>query len=182
MAAGIDASRGDAVSVQPLSQLDDRLEPEAAVEAVPQRIPSSAPSQKSAAGSDPPWIVGGLVAAVILIAALAIIQTMRRRPLSPEQRQRMLEDIQRALTDENVAGSRARYERATRSVANAASADGRGPQLDRRASACGAEDALARLAKRCGACTARCRSSARPTDANVGPYMEIGRASCRERV
>jgi flagellar M-ring protein FliF len=100
MAAGIDERRGDAVTVQPLSQID--LAPTHDIEAGP--APDVPPPRASERSMAPPPYSAGLVGAA-LVSAIAMVALLvrRRRPgraLSDEQRQGLLEDIQRSLAEE----------------------------------------------------------------------------------
>jgi flagellar M-ring protein FliF len=111
MAAGIDASRGDAITIQALSQMESpgdaagatthgtvALERAAQVATPARATPSSA------------LLIGVLVALIVVALALTIVgRRMRRtRPLTDAERQRLLEDIQRVLADEsNLARGRA---------------------------------------------------------------------------
>lgn len=103
MAAGIDERRGDAITVQPLSQLDPAVEHDSAETPVEQvaSAPSRAPTQTVSLGG---WL---LIATFVLAGAVLLLRTRRRasaqRPLSDEERQNILHDIERALSDEAAA-------------------------------------------------------------------------------
>lgn len=105
MAAGIDERRGDAITVQALSQLDLASEHDTAL--VPADIEAAVvPEQPTRMPSLPPssWLIGALIA--IAVGALALIARRRARPpraLSAQERQSILDDIQRALGDEAAA-------------------------------------------------------------------------------
>jgi flagellar M-ring protein FliF len=99
MAAGIDERRGDAVTVQPLSQID--LAPVHDVEAAPAPdAPTSRESARSVAPPYSPLLIG--VLSVFLIGMLVLLTRRRQsvRVLSDAQRHSLLEDIQRALVEE----------------------------------------------------------------------------------
>jgi flagellar M-ring protein FliF len=98
MAAGLDAGRGDAVTVQPLSQIDLAVEhdiaaPEAASSATPQ-APGKAPALPAS------WLLGMAAFAGLVLLVLARRRASTPRTLSEEERQSILDDIQRALSEE----------------------------------------------------------------------------------
>lgn len=105
MAAGIDEARGDAISVQPLSHLDAPAEPSPTgigPEAEPTAV--TAPATRSVLSRELSWPMGGMAAVTLIVVVLfvAILRRGRPRQLSPQDRQRLLDDIQRALADEGV--------------------------------------------------------------------------------
>jgi flagellar M-ring protein FliF len=115
MAAGINESRGDAVSVQALEQVSSGATPNEAVfhgEEVEADAVSASPVNPT---SRTPWwqqlqVVGPIVLAFMLILALMWAFAARGpRRLSEMDRQRILDEIKRALGDEaKAAGGRVR--------------------------------------------------------------------------
>lgn len=102
MAAGVDERRGDAITVQPLSLIDLAPEADIARDPAPARIATVAdmPSRVPTS-SDSGWVLGGLVVfIVVVLGLLALPRAPRTRPLTEQERQGILEDIQRALADE----------------------------------------------------------------------------------
>lgn len=102
MAAGVDERRGDAITVQPLSLIDLAPEADIARDPAPARIATVAdmPSRVPTS-SDSGWVLGGLmVFIVVVLGLLALPRAPRTRPLTEQERQGILEDIQRALADE----------------------------------------------------------------------------------
>jgi flagellar M-ring protein FliF len=107
MAAGIDERRGDAITVQPLSQMDRAPKDEPDVEPVRSesaaRTESEVSQQRIERGIVPSYSLG-LIAVLVLFAIGAIALIVRRRPatraLSDHERQDLLDDIQRALAEE----------------------------------------------------------------------------------
>jgi flagellar M-ring protein FliF len=104
MAAGIDERRGDAITVQPLSQIDRAAKDEPDVE--PVRSEAGVSQQRIERGGVPPFSAG-LMALLVLFAIGTIALIVRRRPsaraLSDQERQSLLEDIHRALAEESRA-------------------------------------------------------------------------------
>ncbi len=104
MAAGIDERRGDAITVQPLSQLDVALERAGDVE--PVRGAPEVPQRRTERSADSPYSAG-LIGALVLLAIAAIAFGVSRRSparaLSAEERQSLLDDIQKALAEESRA-------------------------------------------------------------------------------
>jgi flagellar M-ring protein FliF len=104
MAAGIDEHRGDAITVQPLSQLGLAPEHQGGVESA-----SSAPQaqQQRSERRDDSQYSAGLIAALVLLALAVVAFGVRRRPqaraLTDQERQTLLDDIQRALAEESRA-------------------------------------------------------------------------------
>lgn len=100
MAAGIDERRGDAVTVQPLSQMS--LAPMHDVEVAPS--PDAPPPTVSVRTVAPlPYSTGLLGAVAVLALGTVVLLLRRRRPvraLSDDARQNLLEDIQRALAED----------------------------------------------------------------------------------
>jgi flagellar M-ring protein FliF len=101
MAAGIDEHRGDAITVQPLSQLGLAPEHPGGVESA-----SSAPQsqQQRTERHDDSQYSMGLIAALVLLALAVVAFGMRRRQaraLTDQERQTLLDDIQRALAEES---------------------------------------------------------------------------------
>ena len=100
MAAGINEARGDAITVQPLSQ----VEPATADEATQAAEEPEATHEPSAAARPQfdSWtlvVIGGL----LLLAVVAVVANSRgskRQPLSPQDRQRVLDAIQQALAQD----------------------------------------------------------------------------------
>lgn len=114
MAAGIDDTRGDAISVQALDQV---AAPRAADPALPieqvEATDSSVPKmQKAAPGISATPPSQFIVIAVVLVSMLVVagvIAARRPRRLSEADRQRMLDDVRRALGDEpKLVGNRVR--------------------------------------------------------------------------
>jgi flagellar M-ring protein FliF len=102
MAAGIDASRGDAITVQALSQMESPGDaPEATTDGAVEleRAAQVAPARATPLSA---WLIGALVLLVVVAIALTIVgRGLRRtRPLTEAERQQLLEDIQRVLADE----------------------------------------------------------------------------------
>lgn len=111
MAAGIDARRGDAISVQPLSQssvpveADDVPQSGAAVSGVS----TAGDAPRSWLGEHVGWIVSGAIiafAAVFLLVATGPARR-KRRSLSAQERERVLEDVRRILAEESSSTRRA---------------------------------------------------------------------------
>jgi flagellar M-ring protein FliF len=104
MAAGIDEHRGDAITVQPLSQLGLAPEHQGSVESA-----SGAPQaqQQRSERRDDSQYSAGLIAALVLLALAVVAFGVRRRTparaLTDQERQTLLDDIQRALAEESRA-------------------------------------------------------------------------------
>jgi flagellar M-ring protein FliF len=102
VAAGLDERRGDALTVQPLSQLDLAVEPDNAGAS-----PIAAPGPTSHSASQAPTLPASwlLAIAAAFVAAVLLLLMRRRAPtsrtLSDEERQSILDDIQRALSEES---------------------------------------------------------------------------------
>jgi flagellar M-ring protein FliF len=103
MAAGINEARGDAISVQPLSQ------PAAEVETASALVDQGADAEltkevripRAIAPDKTTWMFGGLVLLVLVAALIAVFNRARApRALTAEERQRILDDIQRALAED----------------------------------------------------------------------------------
>jgi flagellar M-ring protein FliF len=100
VAAGLDERRGDALTVQPLSQMDLAVEHQSAE--VP--MAAAAKTAASGAGHNPALPASWLFAVGAALAAAVLLILMRRRAptprtLSDEERQSILDDIQRALSE-----------------------------------------------------------------------------------
>lgn len=100
MAAGIDERRGDAITVQPLSQLELAVEHDTVGEA-----PEATPRPTRQTGGQTPALPSSWLLALAALAAIVVLLIMRRRAptartLSDEERQSILDDIQRALSEE----------------------------------------------------------------------------------
>lgn len=100
MAAGIDERRGDAVTVQPLSQMDlpatHDVEAALAPDAPPPRV-----SERTVAPSPYSAVLMGVL--IVFLIGMLVLLLRRRRPvraLSNEERQSLLDDIQRALAED----------------------------------------------------------------------------------
>lgn len=110
MAAGINEVRGDAVSVQALSEVNAAADTGATTDAAAMDVESSAPvAQKSAPGrlkADlPEWLPVALaVVAALLLLAFVISRKATTRSLTPQERQQLLEEIQRALAEDGATG------------------------------------------------------------------------------
>jgi len=110
MAAGINDARGDAVSVQTLFEVNGATNaatlPQATVEA--ESAPAGAPVvAKVLSAPMPQWVLIAIAAGAFLLA-LAFVARSRstsQRPLSPEDRQRVLDEIQRALAEDGSAAT-----------------------------------------------------------------------------
>jgi flagellar M-ring protein FliF len=102
MAAGIDERRGDAITVQPLSLIDLAVESDVASEPAP--VAPAAVADTPARASTTPnlgWMLSGLAVLIVAMLGLfALRRVPRTRALSEQERQSILEDIQRALADE----------------------------------------------------------------------------------
>lgn len=109
VAAGIDATRGDAVSVQPLSQLsvaaaniDDPSE-DAAVESEARILPDASRTRQqpsSLAGITMPQVV--FAAVVAMLIALLIVMARRNASMSVADRRQLLAEIQQALRNSDA--------------------------------------------------------------------------------
>lgn len=104
MAAGIDERRGDAITVQALSQFG--LAPEHAGDVEPVRGAPEVPQQRTEPSADSPYSAG-LIGALVLFAIAVIAFGVRRRApvraLSARERESLLDDIQKALAEESRA-------------------------------------------------------------------------------
>jgi flagellar M-ring protein FliF len=100
VAAGLDERRGDALTVQPLSQMDLAVEHESAEVPVAAAVKAAASSAAQNPAFPASWLFAGGAA---LAAAVLLILLRRRAPtprtLSDEERQSILDDIQRALSE-----------------------------------------------------------------------------------
>lgn len=112
VAAGIDDLRGDAISVQSLAGMSNvESTPPAVIEAT-EPSDASPPRAREIVSSSiarEPMVIAAVIA--LVVAALLVLGIRLRRPrtLSPEERRRILEEIQRTLADDDgVAGGRAR--------------------------------------------------------------------------
>jgi flagellar biosynthesis/type III secretory pathway M-ring protein FliF/YscJ len=110
MAAGINEGRGDAVSVQPLSQIDSLVEHADGAEATEVEPASPAPAVSAVPQFDRFVVLGaGALLFAVVLVLLLLIWRRAPRTLSSQDRQRVLEEIQRALAEEgSVAAGRAR--------------------------------------------------------------------------
>lgn len=114
MAAGINEARGDAISVQALDQLNVAEEHQSDAAAVPS--PQVERGGNHAAPVPMPGILkqwlpaGGAVACLVVLALIGVLAMRGRREvsLSPAERQRILEEIQRSLGEDKLAGGRVR--------------------------------------------------------------------------
>jgi flagellar M-ring protein FliF len=104
MAAGIDERRGDAITVQALSQLG--LAPGHAGDVEPVRGAPEVQQQRTEPSADSPYSAG-LIGVLILFAIALIAFGVRRRSpvraLSAQERESLIDDIQRALGEESRA-------------------------------------------------------------------------------
>lgn len=115
MAAGISEARGDAVSVQTLFEVADApaegapSEISLEIEAPVSQPPTASPTLPAGISQ---WMVVASVAAgslLIVVVLTLMLRTRSPRSLSVEERQRLLDQIQRALAEERVvAAGRAR--------------------------------------------------------------------------
>ncbi len=104
MAAGIDERRGDAITVQPLSQLDPSHDREGAVESV-RGEPAASPQRVVSASASPypVEIIGALLLLVLAAIAFGVWRRPSARALSDQERQSLVDDIQRVLAAESRA-------------------------------------------------------------------------------
>jgi flagellar M-ring protein FliF len=113
MAAGIDDARGDAVSVQTVFEVTgvarDAVDAESTAVEAPS-APATPTIEKVLPAQLPKWLaVAAMVSILLLVFALVVrSRTGLPRTLSPEQRQRMLDEIQRALAEDSAAAGRTR--------------------------------------------------------------------------
>jgi flagellar M-ring protein FliF len=110
VAAGIDLARGDAVSVQPLSQLGGAAasNESQAVESDEDVIPQPASKTPAAETTTVPVTValGALAGLVILLVATVVVQRAGRRTLSVRQREELLLELRQSLNGNPAAVSR----------------------------------------------------------------------------
>lgn len=107
VAAGIDVTRGDAVSVQPLSQIggvaatDESAAVESDVGADPLQISRPAAAEKTSLR--PTVALGAMTGvAILLIVALVFQRIGRRRTLSVREREQLLHDLRQSLNGNAV--------------------------------------------------------------------------------
>jgi len=115
MAAGANDRRGDEIDIEPLAALETGAAPNAATHAAsPQSVPLSHPILAATApkigvlrGRAAPLAAGACLAAGALLGLL-LGGRRRTRPamLSPVERQRLLEQMERALTSDTSVGTR----------------------------------------------------------------------------
>ena len=102
MAAGLDERRGDAITVQPLSQLDLAVEQDTA-DAPPEAAASAAPQAARQTPALPAgWLLGVAASGGSSPADARSPSRVDPRTLSEEERQSILDDIQRALGEEGA--------------------------------------------------------------------------------
>ncbi len=109
VAAGIDVTRGDAVSVQPLSQIGgasasaDAVAVESEAVEVPQQV--SKPAAVEKASLQTTVGLGVLAGLVIVLVAAGVSQRMGRRQLSVREREQLLDELRHSLNgNQAVAG------------------------------------------------------------------------------
>lgn len=112
MAVGIDTARGDAISVQPLSQLVTEPAPAEDADAKPVQVEAAASPVSPAPTLHPSsrdrleLLLAALVAVVMVIGLLLL--SRRRRELSPQERQQLLDELRVALSNDDAAMGRPR--------------------------------------------------------------------------
>lgn len=109
VAAGIDSKRGDAVSVQPLSQIGGEPAPveTASVEDagnVEAREPKVTSAARQALDVRNTVIVGALVGLAIALLGGFIVSRLGRRSFSAQEREQLLEDLRKSLTTTPATG------------------------------------------------------------------------------
>jgi flagellar M-ring protein FliF len=109
VAAGIDSTRGDAVSVQPLSQIGGTT---AAADAVPVEASEGesiaaqvdAPVATKQASMDTTVALGALAGLVIALLAAVLFLRFGRRSLSAREREQLLSELRHSLNAQAVVG------------------------------------------------------------------------------
>jgi flagellar M-ring protein FliF len=113
VAAGIDAKRGDAVSVQPLSQIgSDAAAPELfAVEAADDLEESAPASSRETVAIATPVeatvAVGALIGLVIALLGVILLLRFGRQTVSAREREQLLEELRHSLNGNQAAAGRA---------------------------------------------------------------------------
>jgi flagellar M-ring protein FliF len=103
VAAGLDERRGDALTVQPLSQIDLAAEIDSAD--TPRAVAAGEVAHNANKAASFPanglFVIGAALAAVVLLVLMRR-RAPASRALSEQERQSILDDIQRALSEESA--------------------------------------------------------------------------------